>query len=501
MAEVAPYPDLIQAAFVSDLCQLLVACNIAWAAVDHPFWQHLFATWLPAVILPSHQVLAGRILEQEAQRVVVDMKARVKGRFATSQSDGWKNIVRTSLVASMINVEYSPYLLNAVDISSQPKNAENLLEIVKAEIKYCVEVLKTKIVAWCMDSSGESVKMRRLLHNLFLWIVVVACWAHQLNLVVSDYIKLKLPFMAVFDCTVEVIKWFNNHSQALRMLKEETKARLGKAYALVMSVITRWTTHYLSCRRLLLLETPMRTLAVSANEVLVLCGEIRLKRSGKQRKLYELCYLPISGMNCTSIVQCHLQPLAIAVNTTQANNARLDTILLTLGHLYHLFSDPAYEAEQTDQDIFILAVVLNPYLRTKCFCQDNAAVTEALLSAMLEWCYKRMLSMNADIYLFQSFTNYLHYLGKFSEDHMALEKHHQLTQNAETDVNLVTIWRQLDMGGLNGRNGLVALAMHILSIVLNSAATERIFSAMGIVHSDIRNRLDAERVCHTVLLK
>ncbi|PCH39122.1 hypothetical protein WOLCODRAFT_31142, partial [Wolfiporia cocos MD-104 SS10] len=393
----------------------------------------------------------GRILEEEAQRVVIGMKQQVQGRFAMGQSDGWKNVTRTSLVTSMINVEYSPYLLNAVDISTQAKNAENLLEIVKAEIKYCMEVLETKVVAWCTDSSGESVKMQRLLRIIFPWIVTVACWAHQLNLVVSDYTKLKLPFMLVLDRALEVIKWFNNHSRALGMLKEETKARLGKVYSLVMPVITRWTTHYLSCRRLLLLETPLRTLAVSAKEVLLLCAGDKAESKRKADEIIRtLCSPTFWDELC--LIHSHLEPLAVAVNTTQANNARLDTVLLTLGQLYHTFENPQYEADITR--VFILAVVLNPYLRTKCFRSGNAAITEASLSAMLGQCYQRMFGKAPDIYLFQAFTDYLHYLSEFSEDHMALEQLKQLAEKVETDVNLVTLWRRLDTGSPNGRNAL-----------------------------------------------
>lgn len=48
---------------------------------------------------------------------------------------------------------------------------------------------------------------------------------------------------------------------------------------------------------------------------------------------------------------------------------------------------------------------------------------------------------------------------------------------------------------------MIALAMRILSIVPNSAATERAFSLMGIIHTDLRNRLDAERVRQTVLVR
>lgn len=35
------------------------------------------------------------------------MRQEVHGRYVTGQCDGWKNISKDSLVASMINVEYT----------------------------------------------------------------------------------------------------------------------------------------------------------------------------------------------------------------------------------------------------------------------------------------------------------------------------------------------------------------------------------------------------------
>ena len=61
---------------------------------------------MPEAFLPSRHLLSGRILSQEAAKAVEEMKVCVKGRYATGQSDAWKNIAKTSLVASMINVEY-----------------------------------------------------------------------------------------------------------------------------------------------------------------------------------------------------------------------------------------------------------------------------------------------------------------------------------------------------------------------------------------------------------
>ena len=68
-------------------------------------------------------------------------------------------------------------------------------------------------------------------------------------------------------------------------------------------------------------------------------------------------------------------------------------------------------------------------------------------------------------------------------------------------MNLVALWRRHDAGGLtNGPNGLVVLAMRVLSVVPNSAATERIFSKMGIIHSKLRSRMSPEKVRAAVLV-
>lgn len=199
-ASVEKWPSNIQDEFAADLCRLLVACNIAWWAVEHPYFRHFFSKWLPMAILPGRKTLSGRVLDTEAGKVTELIKRDVRDRFCTGQCDGWKNIAKSALVASIVNVEYAvsssilsrarrsstlvtlkPKLLNVFDISAAVKNAENLLTLVLAEIQYCQDVLKVTLVAWCTDASGESRKMRRLLKERLPWIVTVDCWAHQVR--------------------------------------------------------------------------------------------------------------------------------------------------------------------------------------------------------------------------------------------------------------------------------------------------------------------------------
>ncbi|KIK76711.1 hypothetical protein PAXRUDRAFT_76299, partial [Paxillus rubicundulus Ve08.2h10] len=105
--------------------------------------------------MPGRKQLSGRILDEEADKVVEEMKQVLKGKFATGQSDGWKNITKTSLVASLINVEYTPYPLNTHDMSALPKTEVQLLKFVVSEITYAVDILKVQVVAWCTDAGGD----------------------------------------------------------------------------------------------------------------------------------------------------------------------------------------------------------------------------------------------------------------------------------------------------------------------------------------------------------
>ena len=61
-------------------------------------------------------------------------------------------------------------------------------------------------------------------------------------------------------------------------------------------------------------------------------------------------------------------------------------------------------------------------------------------------------------------------------------------------MNPVEIWEGIDTGDETGHNRLTKLAIHILSVVANSAGCERAFSHMGLVHTGIHSKLGIEKV-------
>ena len=56
--------------------------------------------------MPGHKELLGPILNEEVEKVKEKVKGKVKENYGLGQNDGWKNIVKTSLITSMVMICY-----------------------------------------------------------------------------------------------------------------------------------------------------------------------------------------------------------------------------------------------------------------------------------------------------------------------------------------------------------------------------------------------------------
>jgi hypothetical protein len=155
------------------------------------------------------------------------------------------------------------------DVSAQPKTGETLLQLVLDDIKWSEETYGHTVIAACSDDGGDARKMRRLLRVQMPWLIIVLCWAHQINLIVGDYLALGLPFLGCVTKALVVIKWMNNHSRALGLFRQEQLSTYNIFLTLILPVITRWTAHYLSLRRLLAVEKTLRSAWIKHSESMI----------------------------------------------------------------------------------------------------------------------------------------------------------------------------------------------------------------------------------------
>ncbi|KAI8977718.1 ribonuclease H-like domain-containing protein [Trametes punicea] len=416
------FPPRLKDEFQTDFCKLLLSGNCAFRLAEAPYWRYFFTKWIPGSELPSRQAASGRILDAEADRVLDGMKMHLQGRYGTGQSDGWKSISKASIIASMVNVEYDPYILHSHDVTEQPKTAENLLKIVDAEIDFCEKILNIILAAWCTDGGGDCVKMCRLLQAKWPDLATPHCWLHQIRLTVGDYLKEKLPVVDVLDVALEVIKWFNNHTGALALLRQEQQRQYGRVLSLFRPVPTRWTSHYLSGDRLIETEDAMRVCIVTSKAKLITCAGKEQSQVEKAKSLLDKLEEP-SFWSLLREARTHLEPLAIACNATQGDNARLDVVLVTLGNLYHIYCN--HSQFDNTQDLYILAIILNLFLRLTPLRKNNPLFTRQSLWQMFKCNYVRMIgtpTATAVTALYAAFVDYLSGIGGWSDEAMGLEE-------------------------------------------------------------------------------
>lgn len=91
--------------FQEDLCALFVANNYSFNSIANEQWRKFASKWMDDAPLPSRQFLSGNILKNMASKVDQEMKDAVKGKMGMGQCDGWKNVARDAIVASMVTVE------------------------------------------------------------------------------------------------------------------------------------------------------------------------------------------------------------------------------------------------------------------------------------------------------------------------------------------------------------------------------------------------------------
>jgi hypothetical protein len=101
-----------------------------------------------------------------------------------------------------------------------------------------------KVVAWCSDNGPDSKKGRWLLSEAYLWMIILVCWAHQINLAVGDLLGMKHEPVKVIEIVLEIIQWLKSHSEPLSWLESKQKHTYGKSWSLFLLVITCWPTHY-----------------------------------------------------------------------------------------------------------------------------------------------------------------------------------------------------------------------------------------------------------------
>ncbi|ETW84645.1 hypothetical protein HETIRDRAFT_48430 [Heterobasidion irregulare TC 32-1] len=375
----------MQGEFSKDFTRLLVANGVAWYVTENPETKAFVNKWCPKIVhIPHRQLLAGPLLDKAVEMAVGKVQARVKGGLAMGECDGWTHGSKTPIETSMMTVANEHYLVCTHDLSGQPKTGDNLYAIIKSDKQYIEDTYLVEIIAWITDDGPDGKKAHRLLHQDHPWIIVSVCWAHQINLIVGDYLKQNPMLKLYVNQAIKVIKWFRDHDLPCQWLNQEQLLDHPHALALVLPVITCWMYHYLSISRLLTVSGPLRALVEE-----------------------------------------------------------------------------------------VMGIVEDPEFWDQI-------------------CWYRVYGREANLDFWKACTEYHHCQGRFSDENMALSFVQQACKKEGKELDVVRVWHALEdeKAGpdFNGHQGLIKLAIRLLSIIVNSAGSERSFTKFGNIHTKLHNR-------------
>ncbi len=155
------------------------------------------------------------------------------------------------------------------------------------------ETYGVKTIAWVTDDGPDGKRARNLLQKFWSWIIVLVCWAHQCQLLVGDYLTLS-DYRDTVNDGLEIVKWFNNHSSALDLFRAEQlsvdKDRT-RPLALLLPVITQWTSHFQSIKCLLLVKDALICCVIKHKARLLEIADQGRTKESKEMGLRVVCLI------------------------------------------------------------------------------------------------------------------------------------------------------------------------------------------------------------------
>ncbi|KAI0352260.1 hypothetical protein OH77DRAFT_1409607 [Trametes cingulata] len=482
-----------------------------------------FGKWLPGAKVPDRRKLSGAFLDAAVSTAHAATQSRARGQLATGASDGWRNIAKTNVITSTMTVGGQIDLVRTHDMTGRPKTGDEHAKIIRGDMEHMREVYEVRPIAWVTDDGPDGKGARNILRAEYPWLMTFVCWAHQSNLLAGDYLAWPI-YRDTVNAALDIVRWFNNHSSALELFNKEqlyTYPDRTQPLVLILPNLTRWTTHVQSIGRLLLLARALQACVLRNKEQLLeIASKSQTDNAAVTARKVVASIEDSDFWRRLDRVEAHLKPLAVATNLLQATHTRLDHVLLTLANLYRIYNSDDVEPEirvrmldklelrwkkgaGKDQDLFILAVFLNPYIRGYCF--NREALAPADLYTMAENAFVRFFDCAPDFDFSDALVDYANCKAEFTDARMRLLGRQEQAER-DQDVDLVSIWQSIDQSNdpgaiCKGRNGVVKLAIRILSAIANSGGPERMFSDFGITHTKLRNRSSTELVHKTTTVR
>ncbi|KAJ3726487.1 ribonuclease H-like domain-containing protein [Lentinula guzmanii] len=503
-----PFNDEEKKAIHKQFLRATISANLPFPWVEDPEVIKLFLMFRSAAgnVIPSREVVGGRLLSEEYERVEQELETELKGKKVTLTCDGVKDISKNNLMGVSISSGFKPRLIDLYDATADKKDGDSIeaalgAMVDKAEKKYgCI------VTGLGTDNDGGTKAGRVKLGTHRPWILTFPCGAHQGHLCLADYFKVNPDAEKISEQATELIGWINNHGRVRAIFNNIQNEQNKQVKSYLIANATRWTTHLVAFLRLIELKQPLRTAAV-------------MKRDDIIRAHIEVIESGDFWRQLAGVVE-DFEPIAYVTNICQSDRARPDIVLLAFVGMYLYFKNlPPARANVSkgmmerlerrcagfNQPLMITALILNPYERLDSFGPD-ASANIINVNVMITELFGKITSHPSPEELDpEQIEEWEHGLLHRSQEFSAAFLHYcsstgpfkdwdQLKADFEKIHNDDPIIFWESMKADREVCELADFALTVLQTVLNTSGNERQFSKVKIRKDRLRNRLQLRKL-------
>eukprot|EP00842_Homolaphlyctis_polyrhiza_P002059 jgi/Hompol1/2854/HPOL_006195-RA len=459
--------------------------NLPESFVERQSFRRLieFANPQCAKAIPSRHHLGGTVLDTYAGFADTANKKSLQDVHSEYTrvnilSDGWENTSKDHLLGVVLSLAGATMTYGTFACGSRQDGqaiAEQLENIL-------LDVISSGWVVGAIitDNAGNCARARRILALRWPNLIFLFCFAHQINLLVKDVLNCE-DFTDCLKKAHNVVTVFNKSTAKwLPRLREVCMHLYGHSLALIQMAPTRWNSAQGMFASILRIQSALRFFYTRYHQDSDYPKHLNVLT---QDSFYENC----------KAADAVIRPLAVASFRLQGDQNSMSEVLVNFAFIYRSFKNfpskeqliPCIEQRWHDceQPLFMLCTFLNPeyYTMFKSLPETELTSPKSIIN-MCNYYFRRLLDQQEDgtlrIEVFKYYTK-----GPTI---------YQVKIDEKLSEDPILFWKYIR--AVFKDSILPFLALAILSVVVNTATCERLFSELALIHTSLRNRLDPEKV-------
>jgi len=479
------------------VARFLYACGVPFNVLRSPYWHAMVKAINKAPAgyrSPGYEKARTVLLEKEKSKVKRALTRFTDGwtdSGVSIVSDGWTNVRNQHLINILGVSSTGAVFLGAHDSSSISATSQNIADIL---LKTIDEVGPINVIQVITDNAANCKAAGKIIEEKYPHIFWSGCLVHTLNLLMHDIIKHKeCTWMNVlYKRGKKLIKFITGHTRVNAFYGTYSKLKLLKLAK------TRFGSYFLTFRRLLRVRQALGAMVMSDE-----WDEISTDREGMDAAKDTV----LDSSFWTQVRYClqFTKPIYNMIRFADSDQPvigevyeQMDTMLGLMKDIVHPRDPQLYDFirktvekrwEKLNIPLHCLAYVLTPKYYHISWLSTPAAGGGG----------KKKPHQDSEVQ-----TGYMQALEKMYPDSEECDKiRRQLSQyisctgafgsnSAYRDRANLPSLQWWDMHGANTPE-LCAMAMRVLSQVVNTSSAERCWSTYSFIHSVKRNRLNVQR--------